>query len=197
MNVRSARIAYPVLARLVLALLALGLGAVFSPGRAHAATVDITVGSYWYCDPSYYLGVCPTNVNTGDTVVWHFPSGFPYHTSTECGGASCDDPAPPTPVWDSGIQVGGTYSHTFTAPGVYLYQCGVHGALMRGQITVTAAVGGVAELPQVQFTPADTATGAGGSFGGTPLLAGGAALGLGAIVSIAWYAGRRRVSQLD
>jgi len=195
MNNRSVRRAYPIVARLSLVVLAFGLVAVFSPGRAHAATVDITVGTYWYCDSSYYLGVCTTNINTGDAVVWHFPSGFPYHTTTECGGASCDDPAPPTPVWDSGVQVGGTYSFTFTTPGTYLYQCGVHGALMRGQIIVGGAVGGIAELPGVDAAPLERPASTGGSpwtIVAIGLSSGAAAIGLAA--SAAWYARRRSQS---
>ncbi|MEX2159277.1 MAG: plastocyanin/azurin family copper-binding protein [Dehalococcoidia bacterium] len=181
---------------IVLALVVLAGAVMLVPGRAEAATVHITVTDTYYCSPSYYFGVCPTTINTGDTVTWDF-SGT-YHTTTECGGMSCVDPAPPSPVFDSGIVFGtGTYSFTFNTPGTYLYQCGIHGAAMRGQITVAAAVGGVAELSQVQFAPVDSAAQTAGSPSAPTLLAGGAALVLGAIVSIAWYAGKRRVSKFD
>jgi plastocyanin len=184
----------------VLALVVFAGAGVFLPGRAEAATTKIAVGNpNWYCDMSYSGASCPTTVAVGDTVTWNFPSGV-YHTTTECRGSTCDDATPPngSPLWDSGLRLGGSYSYVFTQPGVYYYMCNFHGySLMRGEITVAAAVGGVAELPQVEFSPVDAAAGAGGPSGGTTLLAGGAAAVLGAIVSIAWYAGRRRVSQLD
>ena len=183
----------------VLALVVFAGAGVFLPGRAEAATTHIATGSYWYCDSSYASSSCPTTIAVGDTVTWDFESGN-YHTTTECRGSTCDDATPPngSPLWDSGLQIGGSYSYVFTQPGVYYYMCNFHGyQLMRGEITVASAVGGVAGLPQVQFSPVDAAAGAGGPSGGTALLAGGAAAVLGAIVSIAWYAGRRRVSQLD
>jgi hypothetical protein len=103
--------------------------------------------------------VCPTTITQGDTITWNFPSGIYTHTTTECGGNSCDDAPPATPLWDSGVvAAGGSYTTpamTFNTPGVYLYQCNIHTSLMRGQVTVMAAsVGGVTELSPGERSPA-------------------------------------------
>ena len=172
----------------VVALLVIALGAfaLLSPGRAAAADADVTVANYYYCNSSYEFGVCPTNVSVGDTVTWHF-SGV-YHSTTECGGASCDDPAPPTPLFDSGLHLGGTYAYTFTTAGTYLYQCSVHGAQMRGQIVVGAAVGGIAELSGGDGAPlAQPGSGESGRTIGAALLAAALATA-GVAASAAWYA---------
>ena len=181
-----------VAARLGVLLVAMGALLVMPSRPAQAATVNVAVGDQvylvWYCNSSYFNGVCPTAVNAGDTVTWNF-AGSLSHTTTECG-ASCDLPTG-SPVWDSGLMLGGSYSYTFTQPGVYLYQCGVHGALMRGQITVDAAtVGGVASLPDVaEAAPDGTAS----SARGASRVAGGAAIagGLVVLAAVTGYARRR------
>ena len=120
------------------------------PSRpAAAATTTIDVGTTWFCNSSYQLGVCETTVAIGDTVTWNFTGGiYSIHTSTHCG-ADCDNPTA-TPLWDSGARVGGqTYSYTFTQAGTYLYQCSLHLNYMRGRIVVLSPVGGIAELAEV------------------------------------------------
>jgi hypothetical protein len=121
---------------------------------ASAATVNIAVSSgvfdTWFCNSSYQNGTCPTAISVGDEVVWTF-NGFYPHTTTECGGDSNCDNANPTPLWDSGsLSNGQTYSRVFNTPGVYLYQCNIHGSGMRGQITVAGAgVGGETQLANI------------------------------------------------
>lgn len=44
--------------------------------------------------------------------------------------------APGTKPADSGIMTTGTYQITFTTPGVYTYDCAVHGTAMQGKIVV-------------------------------------------------------------
>lgn len=165
------------------------------PDRAEAATVKIQVGNNWFCSPSFQGGVCPTNINVGDTVTWNFPSGAVVHTTTECGGASCDDPKPATPVWDSGVvPAGGSFSFQFNQPGTFLYQCQIHGSLMRGQITaVSPGVGGVAELPDVaDARPLAGQDSSGGNVGILVAIAGaaGAGVALVGLAGAAWYTRR-------
>jgi hypothetical protein len=138
-----------ILAR-VLAVLLIAAGTVLMlPFRpAHAATVSIPVGDFFFCSASFSSGVCPTTVNQGDTVEWDFSGGLP-HTTTHCG-ANCNSPTG-SPLWDSGTKNNGqSFSRVFNTPGAFLYQCTIHGALMRGQITVVAAgVGGETELANI------------------------------------------------
>ncbi len=132
-------------ALLLLPLLFAALPAVFSTPAAAQQTANIAVGDTWFCNSSFNNGVCSTQIDAGDTVVWDFGSGSLPHTTTECG-ASCDSPTG-TPLWDSGVLQGsGTFSHTFNTPGTFLYLCEIHPFQMRGQIVVQAA----------QQPPADT-----------------------------------------
>ena len=180
------------LPRLGVLLVAIGALLLMPSRPAQAATVNVAVGDQvylvWFCNSSYFNGVCPTAINAGDTVTWNF-AGSLTHTTTECG-ASCDLPTG-SPVWDSGLMLGGSYSYTFTQAGVYKYQCGVHGALMRGQITVTAAaVGGVASLPGVADGPlGETAPSANRAWPAAGV--GVVAAGLAVVAGATWYARRR------
>ena len=104
---------------------------------ARAATVTVTVGDNWFCNSSFQNGVCETKINAGDTVTWDFGPANNLHTTTECG-ASCSNPTA-MPLWDSAPpRSSGTFSHTFSAPGTYLYQCSVHTSQMRGRIVVNS-----------------------------------------------------------
>ena len=176
--------------RFLIALVA--VGALFSMvgGPAEAANTKLAAGNFWFCDSSYAGGVCPTTITQGDTVSWNFPSGIYTHTTTECGGNSCDDAPPGTPLWDSGVVgAGGSYmtpGTTFNTPGVYLYQCTIHTSLMRGQITVMAAsVGGVAELSPGDSSPAATTDATGTN---VALIAGLAVASALASVALGWGA---------
>ena len=167
---------------------------------AQAATANVAVSGTilqtWFCIPTYQGGVCPTTVSVGDTVQWNF-SGDIYsaHSTRHCSDG-CDATPSGTPLWDSPTATVQTYSYTFDSPGVYPYQCEVHPLLMQGEITVVAGgVGGVAELPDIDASPAKSTDASGNS---TVLLAGivaGAAslLGLG---GTAWYA-RMRIRAKD
>ncbi len=129
---------------------------------AEGATVDVLVGDFWFCSAGFQNGVCQTTITVGDTVSWDFsPAALP-HTSTDCAG-DCGSP-PFGTEWDSGFVTGGgaEFQHTFNSTGVFLYYCSIHPLTMRGQITVTGAVGGVAELPALDgsSTAQTEATGA-------------------------------------
>ncbi len=64
-------------------------------------------------------------IKAGQTVAWKFDDGSIVHNVTGSGWASND--------MDSGY-----YTHTFTAPGTYDYQCTIHSG-MTGVVIVTAA----------------------------------------------------------
>lgn len=154
---------------------------------ASAATVNIDVSDFWYCDSSYNNGVCETQIDIGDTVHWDWVSGI--HTVTECG-ADCDNPTG-SPLFDSGIQAASsTYEYTFNTPGTYLYFCEVHPLSMRGRI-VAGTVGGAAELPGVKLSPVGAPASAGSGAGDTIAVIAGAIGGAFVIVGAAWYVRRR------
>jgi plastocyanin len=185
-----------ILAR-VLAVLLIAAGTVLMlPFRpAVAATVNIQVstisGQTWFGNSGFQNGVYPTTVNVGDTVNWVFNGDgvFSQHTTTHCG-ADCNFPTG-SPQWDSGVIQVGNFPHAFTTPGIYLYQCSIHGAEMRGQITVVAgAVGGETELANIGAGTLQKTRVAEGHFGmwlGLAAMSGGVITLTGA----AWFARRR------
>ena len=157
---------------------------------AEGATVDVLVGDFWFCSAGFQNGVCTTTITVGDTVSWDFsPSTF-VHTSTDCNG-DCGSP-PFGTAWDSGFVPGNgpKFQHTFNSAGVFLYYCTLHPIAMRGQITVTGAVGGVAELPALDGSASiQTGPEGGGlsiAWAASIAAAGAAALGIAAL-----YARRR------
>ena len=159
---------------------------------AEGATVDILVGDFWFCSAGFQNGVCTSTITLGDTVSWDFsPSTF-AHTTTDCG-VNCDPGGGPFgQVWDSGFVPGNgpKFQHTFNSPGVFLYYCTLHPLFMRGQITVTGAVGGVAELPALDGS-ASVQTGPEGGGLSIAWTAGIAAAGAAALGITALYARRR------
>ena len=131
-----------------------------------------------------------TDVDTGATVTWNIVSGI-YHTITECG-ADCDTPTA-TPLWDSGMVFpGGTFDFRFDTPGVYKYRCNNHPITMRGQITVSGAVGGVAEIDAGAGAGLDASQQGSGTGATATAIAAAAAVALVAgLVGVAWYTRRR------
>ena len=183
-------------APLGVALFAMGVWLTVPASPAYAATAQVQVGTYWFCNYTYTYGTCATTINLGDTVQWNFPSDL-SHSTTECG-ASCDAPTG-SPLWNSGFLIGGSFSHTFTQAGVFTYQCALHGAIMRGKITVAgppSGVGGIASLPGVEGAALD---GGSRSAGGVGLFAGAAVMAAGmiALAGSGWYARRQRSSSRD
>lgn len=135
----------------VLLLLTFSLTSATDSVRAGTA---IDVGSAYFCDPSYFFGVCETTVPLGTEVTWTFVDGS-VHDVTECGtnwskGSSCTGDGGPD--WASPLQSSGTYVRTFDQVGVYYYLCTLHPGFMKGTINVIAGVGGVAELPDLAST---------------------------------------------
>ena len=103
-----------------------GCAAVFSLASLRAATIEVQVGADG-------LKFTPQDVtiNVGDTVKWIWAvSG---HSSTS------GTPGNPDGMWDSGIlNMGATFSFTFTSAGTFPYYCTPHGACcgMIGSVTV-------------------------------------------------------------
>ena len=60
----------------------------------------------------------PVTINVGDTVQWTWGSGN-FHSVTSVAGS--------LESFDSGDQSVGTFSHTFTHAGTYVYYCDIHG----------------------------------------------------------------------
>jgi hypothetical protein len=109
--------------------------------------VTITVDDFWYCNASFEGGVCETEIDSGETVLWDFDpaSNFVTHTVTHCG-ANCNAPTG-SPLFNSGEHEGqGTYKFTFNSAGQYRYRCNVHPDLMRGIITVAGSGGAIGDV---------------------------------------------------
>ena len=166
------------------------------PGARAQTTTIIQARDFWFCDSSFQYGVCETAVEVGDTVEWQWRG---LHTTTECAGDLTTCPGPH--LWDSPIQISGSFSFTFDTPGTYVYRCQIHPGSMRGQITVLAqpaptptpapiAVGGIVELVAVADAPADASGFSSARDYAGPL----ALLAAGVVVALAaggWYARRR------
>ncbi len=92
----------------------------------YAADVQVQVGNYFFS---------PRNVtiNVNDQVVWTWVAG--YHSTTSS-------------LWDSGIKMGGTFSHVFTTVGTFDYRCSVIDHEMYASVTVQ----GGNTLPTVSIT---------------------------------------------
>lgn len=79
----------------------------------------------------------PSNITIphGQAVQWTNMGGS--HTVTSNPGSLACSPASGE-SFDSGLLPGGgTFSHTFNAPGTFAYHCEVHGCTMAGTVTVT------------------------------------------------------------
>ena len=88
-------------------------------GASLSATVGVTIGDNFY-DPA------TVTVDLGDTITW----------TNE--GAAAEGHTVTGPGFDSGvIEEGGTYSHQFTAAGVFDYLCALHDE-MAGTVVVRA-----------------------------------------------------------
>ena len=78
--------------RLIVSLVGLVAAAgvlLMTAGSAGAqAAVNVPVGEFWFCDSSLQNGVCTTEIDAGDTVVWDFSGASFGHTTTSCGARS-------------------------------------------------------------------------------------------------------------
>lgn len=182
------------------ALLAAGfavLSLAFGGGTpASAATRNVEVGDFWFCDSSFTGNVCTTTVVQGDIVSWDFgPAAF-SHDITECTG-SCGLPLlnPELRLFHSGLQNSGTFEFTFNTIETLSYQCNIHPTSMKGRIIVLdPAVGGVAELPDVDVSPL-ASNGSSGPGAGVAAALAAAAVSLIGLGGAAWWT--RRQSRAD
>jgi plastocyanin len=87
------------------------------------ATVEVTVGNIFF-SPG------PITIAAGTRVRWTWVNTGAISHSVESMGA----PSFPSSAIMSGA--GTVYTFTFMTPGVYTYDCAVHGALMTGTVTV-------------------------------------------------------------
>lgn len=91
-----------------------------SPPTGSTST-SITVGNNFFKPAA-------TTVPAGSTVTWTWAGGVSHNVTFDDGVASK-------------TQASGAYSRTFQNPGTYGYHCTIHGTMMSGTVTVTAASG--------------------------------------------------------
>lgn len=123
-----------------------------------AATVDIEIGDFWFCD-SGDAGCritdegdvdVVTTIQVGDTVVWR-QTGAVFHTVSECDATFTDCPGTQeprvdcpwpqaTPVNSAALpgQSAATFSCSFANAGTFYYYCAFHPGAMRGTVVVEA-----------------------------------------------------------
>ena len=163
-----------------------------SASASHPDDVTIDGGDPgWFCSIGFINSVCETDVDLGGTVTWNILPGI-GHTITECG-ADCDFPTA-TPLWDSGpgLIFEGTFDVQFDTPGVYKYYCMNHPLTMRGQLTVSGSVGGVAEIDGAAGAGLEAAEPASGASAvATALAIATAAAFVVALGGAAWFTRRR------
>lgn len=88
-----------------------------------------------------FFSPTPLTINVGDTVQWTWAAGDNFHSVTSVEGS--------LESFDSGDQSVGTFSHTFTHPGTYVYYCDIHGAdLGNGTAVGMAATIQVLAVPE-------------------------------------------------
>jgi len=124
-----------------------------------AATLNVDVGNFWFCDSSFQSDDGETEIAVGDTVTWDFNSASVTHTTTECTG-SCGSAIgdPGARLWDSGNVSSGSFQKTFNSPGTFQYQCNIHPSSMRGTITVNGNVPTLPPPPSPVLTETKTPT---------------------------------------
>ena len=122
-------------------------------GSPAPATAAVTVGDIFF--RSDHNGSSNTAVDTvavNGTVTWTWAATVTMPHSVQSLG---------TPSFtSSAIMTGGgsSYHFTFTAPGTYQYDCGVHGQLMTGSIVVLAAATSAAAPAPASPTPTTSPT---------------------------------------
>ncbi len=99
---------------------------------AFAADKSVSVGDNFYSPPTVTISV-------GDSVTWT-NNGQAPHTVTADNGSFDSSPSCPD-NFDTCMQPGDTYSHTFNTAGTFGYFCKVHGQSMSGTVVVQGAGG--------------------------------------------------------
>ncbi len=133
---------------------ALGVAAfsIASGGSAHAATTQVNVGNYYFCEAADDGKVCETDITAGDTITWSVAAGT--HHVVQCTDSNFTA-CPPTGGFDGGnFSTGQTFSHTFATAGTLFYHCAIHPSEMMGKVVVAAAV---TASPAASTTAAATA----------------------------------------
>jgi plastocyanin len=129
------------------------LGLVLTGTAAPAATVEVTIGDFFFTPT-------PLTINPGDTVRWT-NTGSLAHTSTS--GTGCT----PDGSWNSAtLSSGESFSHLFATPGTFPYYCSFHCSSMAGSITVNTVPPPAPLTPVIEANNTGTALTIGAS---TPL----------------------------
>ncbi len=160
MIARKRRLLLPGAVGVALGVIALILQPVPAVAATNISILDACAGGDIFC-------YSPTDATTtvGTQVVWTNRGGTD-HTVTRCtpgacgvGGGSGTDSS----FTGSGIiRPGGTFTHTFTAPGKYVYYCQLHGYLdQRGSVTVSGTAGSTTTTRPPSTTTTTVASGAG------------------------------------
>jgi plastocyanin len=101
-----------------------------SPGNGGGPVGSVTVGSGIQFVSRHNGSVNPAvdTIAVGETVTWTWSGNLPHNVRSVGAPSFTSSPT---------LTGTGTYSVTFATPGVYQYDCVVHGAAMTGTVVVT------------------------------------------------------------
>jgi plastocyanin len=99
-----------------------------TPPAGATRTVNVGQGGNAFVDA--VSGNSTSNITVGTTVHWVFVASAHSTTSGPCPPCSGDG------TWDSGIKTSGSFDHTFSTAGSFVYFCRVHNQEMTGTVTV-------------------------------------------------------------
>jgi plastocyanin len=126
----------------ILVVLALSLSAtgIITLRPARAQTTTITIVNFAFAPAS-------VTVPAGTTITWTNQDTAPHTVTSDTG------------LWDSGtVNIGGSYSHTFSTPGTFPYHCAIH-PFMKAEVIVQASgTTGTATPAPAATSAASTAT---------------------------------------
>jgi len=103
------------------------------PGGGPVGSVGVGSGIRFVSRHNGSVNPAVDTIAAGETVTWTW-SGSLDHNVRSTGAPDF----PSSPILTSG----GTYARAFAVPGVYEYDCAVHGSAMRGRIVVASAAPG-------------------------------------------------------
>ena len=96
-------------------------------GGGPVGSVDVGSGIQFTSGHNGSTNPAVDTIPVGATVTWTWRGGLPHSVRSIAS----------LPFASSGTRTGsGTYALTFPAPGVYQYDCAVHGQAMRGTLVV-------------------------------------------------------------
>ena len=190
-------LALPAAAFVLAAVAALGFLSIGGDEAEAGTTTTVFVNNSKFCGTAGSACAQPytIQISPGNTVEWVDGQAGVAHTVTQCSGDNSGCPGG-SPGFDSGSLTDPSPNYeeqTFASAGTFFYICTIHGPSMRGIIEVASSIGGIADFPDIDGSPAGASGSSGGSSFTLALVSGLVAV-LAMFAAGAWYARRRWLS---